>query len=76
MIGKSLRFQLNAGGKWSTFVIWAKNTFTLSRADCQRQYEPVLYGWKQGADHYWCGAREQGDVCLSISHASMISTPR
>ncbi|WP_297505581.1 site-specific DNA-methyltransferase [Ferrovum sp.] len=52
----------SAGGKWSTFVIWAKNTFTLGRADYQRQYEPILYGWKDGADHYWCGARDQGDV--------------
>lgn len=51
-----------AGGKWSTFVIWAKNTFTLGRSDYQRQYEPILYGWKQGTDHFWCGARDQGDV--------------
>jgi DNA modification methylase len=51
-----------AGGKWSTFVIWAKNTFTLGRADYQRQYEPILYGWKEGSDHYWCGAQDQGDV--------------
>ncbi len=51
-----------AGGHWSTFIIWAKNTFTLGRADYQRQYEPILYGWKEGADHYWCGARDQGDV--------------
>jgi DNA modification methylase len=53
-----------AGGHWSTFVIWAKNTFTLGRSDYQRQYEPILYGWKQGADHYWCGDRDQGDVWL------------
>ena len=52
----------DAGGKWSTFVIWAKNTFTLGRSDYQRQYEPILYGWKQGSDHFWCGARDQGDV--------------
>ena len=52
----------NAGGKWSTFLIWAKNTFTLGRADYQRQYEPILFGWKGDADHYWCGARDQGDV--------------
>jgi DNA modification methylase len=51
-----------AGGHWSTFVIWAKNTFTLGRSDYQRQYEPILYGWKEGVDHYWCGARDQGDV--------------
>jgi DNA modification methylase len=53
-----------AGGKWSTFVIWAKHTFTLGRADYQRQYEPILYGWPQGHDRYWCGARDQGDVWL------------
>jgi DNA modification methylase len=51
-----------AGGKWSTFVIWAKHTFTLGRSDYQRQYEPILYGWKDGTDRFWCGARDQGDV--------------
>jgi DNA modification methylase len=51
-----------AGGRWSTFVIWAKHTFTLGRSDYQRQYEPILYGWRDGHDHYWCGARDQGDV--------------
>jgi DNA modification methylase len=52
----------DAGGHWSTFVIWAKNTFTMGRSDYQRQYEPILYGWKEGSDHFWCGARDQGDV--------------
>ncbi len=51
-----------AGGKWSTFIIWAKNTFTLGRADYQRQYEPILYGWPEGAKRHWCGDRDQGDV--------------
>ena len=51
-----------SGGHWSTFVIWAKNTFTMGRSDYQRQYEPMLYGWREGAAHYWCGARDQGDV--------------
>ncbi len=51
-----------AGGHWSTFIIWAKNTFTMGRADYQRQYEPILYGWKEGTAHFWCGARNQGDV--------------
>jgi DNA modification methylase len=51
-----------AGGRWSTFVIWAKHSFTLGRSDYQRQYEPILYGWPEGHDHYWCGARDQGDL--------------
>jgi DNA modification methylase len=51
-----------AGGHWSTFIIWVKNTFTIGRANYQRQYETILYGWKEGTDHFWCGARDQGDV--------------
>jgi DNA modification methylase len=52
----------DAGGHWSTYIIWAKNTFTLGRSDYQRQYEPILYGWAAGKTRYWCGARDQGDV--------------
>ena len=51
-----------AGGHWSTFIIWAKNTFTMGRSDYQRQYEPILYGWREGVNHYWCRDRDQGDV--------------
>jgi DNA modification methylase len=51
-----------AGGHWSTFIIWAKNNFTLGRSDYQRQYEPILYGWRDKTSHYWCGDRDQGDV--------------
>ena len=54
---------VTAGGKWSTFIMWAKNTFTLGRADYQRQYEPILYGWRaDNKKHYWCGDRDQSDV--------------
>ena len=52
----------DAGGKWSTFIIWAKHTFSLGRSDYHRQYEPILYGWSDGGKHYWCGDRSQGDV--------------
>ena len=43
-------------------MIWAKDRFTLGRSDYQRQYEPMLYGWREGTDHFWCGARDQGDI--------------
>jgi DNA modification methylase len=52
----------DAGGHWSTFIIWAKNNFTLGRSDYQRQYEVILYGWQEGGSHYWRGGRDQGDV--------------
>ena len=53
-----------AGGHWSTFIIWGKNAFTLGRSDYQRQFETILYGWPEGSSHYWCGARDQGDLWL------------
>ena len=51
-----------AGGHWSDTIIWAKDRFVLGRADYQRQYEPIWYGWREGVDHHWCGDRDQGDV--------------
>jgi len=50
------------GAHWSDTIIWAKDRFTLGRADYQRQYEPIWYGWREGAKHHWCGDRDQGDV--------------
>jgi DNA modification methylase len=52
----------DAGGHWSTFLIWVKDTFTLGRSNYHRLYEPVLFGWKEGSPHYFCGARNLGDV--------------
>jgi len=51
-----------AGGYFSTYIIWAKQAFTLGRSDYHRQYEPILYGWRKEGGHFWCGARNQGDV--------------
>ena len=50
------------GFHWSCTVIWAKNQFTLSRADYHPQHEPILYGWPEGHKHSWCGRRDQGTV--------------
>jgi DNA modification methylase len=65
----------DAGGHWSTFLIWAKHHFTLGRSDYQRMYEPILYGWRKGADHFWCGARDQGDVWFIKRPASSREHP-
>jgi len=50
------------GGHWSDTIIWAKDRFVLGRADYRRMYEPLWYGWREGAEHHWCGDRDQGDV--------------
>ena len=53
---------LDCGGHFSTFIIWVKNHFTIGRANYQRQYEPILYGWFEGTSHYWSGIRTLADV--------------
>jgi len=51
------------GGHWQSFIIWVKNTFTLSRSDWQNQYEPILYGWNGDlVNHYFAGMRDEGNV--------------
>ena len=52
----------DSGGYVSTHIVWAKNHYTLGWSDYHKQYEPILYGWKKGTDHYWCGARDQSDI--------------
>jgi DNA modification methylase len=51
-----------AGGHWSDTIIWGKDRFVLGRSDYQRQYEPIWYGWREGAKRYWAGARNQSDL--------------
>jgi DNA modification methylase len=50
------------GGHWSDTIIWAKDQFVVGRADYQRAYEAIWYGWREGAKHHWCGDRDQSDV--------------
>ena len=50
------------GAHWSDTIIWHKDRFVLGRADYQRAYEPIWFGWREGANHHWCGDRDQDDV--------------
>lgn len=43
-------------------LIWNKNTFVLGRQDYQWKHEPCLYGWKDGAAHYFVDDRTQSTV--------------
>ena len=47
---------------FSSMVIWAKNSLTLSRTDYQSQHEPCLYGWMKGGTHTFHGNRKQVSV--------------
>ena len=43
-------------------LIWRKNAATIGRQDYQWQHEPCLYGWKDGAAHYFTDDRTQSTV--------------
>ena len=43
-------------------LIWVKNALVLGRQDYQWRHEPCLYGWKDGAAHYFVDDRSQSTV--------------
>jgi len=43
-------------------LIWNKSSLVLSRQDYQWKHEPCLYGWKDGAGHYFIDDRKQTTV--------------
>ena len=43
-------------------LIWNKNMFNLGRSDYQWKHEPCLYGWKEGAAHYFIDDRTNSTV--------------
>lgn len=47
---------------FSSMIIWAKNSLTLSRTDYQSQHEPCLYGWVKDGSHTFYGDRKQTSV--------------
>ena len=51
-----------AGLKLSSCLIWVKNSLVLSRQDYHWRHEPILYGWKEGASHYFAEDRTQDTV--------------
>ena len=45
------------GWKIRENLIWVKNSFVMGRQDYQWKHEPCLYGWKEGAAHYFIDMR-------------------
>lgn len=43
-------------------LVWVKNALVLGRQDYQWRHEPCLYGWKDGASHYFIEDRSQSTV--------------
>ena len=43
-------------------LIWVKNNHVLGRCDYNYKHEPILYGWKEGAGHYFANGFFQTSV--------------
>jgi site-specific DNA-methyltransferase (adenine-specific) len=43
-------------------LIWVKNAMVMGRQDYQWKHEPCLYGWKEGAAHYFTNERTHTTV--------------
>lgn len=52
----------DAGFLTKQCIIWVKNSLVLGRQDYQWRHEPILYGWKDGAAHYFVDDRAQTTV--------------
>ena len=43
-------------------LIWLKSSLVMGRQDYQWKHEPCLYGWIEGASHFWNSDRKQTTV--------------
>lgn len=67
----------SSGHHWSATLIWAKDSLVMSPQDYHHQYEPVWYGWREGAPHLKLEDRKQSDLWeiprpkRSVEHPTM-----
>lgn len=53
---------IDAGILLKQNLIWVKNNIVLGRQDYQNKHESCLYGWKEGAAHYFTNERTHTTV--------------
>lgn len=52
----------DVGWKVRQCLIWLKSCLVMGRQDYQWKHEPCLYGWTEGAAHYWSSDRKQTTI--------------
>lgn len=61
--GLAVRMAVNASGlRVRQCLIWVKNSIVMGRQDYHWKHEPILYGWKDGAAHYFVNDRTQSTI--------------
>lgn len=62
-VGGAFRQATNeALGKVRQMLVWNKNSFTMGHQDYQWKHEACIYGWTDGATHYFVDDRTQATV--------------
>jgi DNA modification methylase len=70
----------NAGLLLKQNLIWVKNSLVLGRQDYQWMHEPCLYGWRDGAAHYFTPSMtlstvmEQGELDIDAMTKDELKT--
>jgi DNA modification methylase len=52
----------DVGWKIRQCLVWVKSVLVMGRQDYQWKHEPCLYGWTDGASHFWNSDRKQTTV--------------
>lgn len=52
----------HSGFKPAEIIIWVKDQFAFGRQDYHWRHEPIIYGWKEGAGHYFLDDHTQDTV--------------
>jgi len=52
----------NSGLLLKQYLVWVKNSMVIGRQDYQWKHELCLYGWKEGAAHYFTNERNHTTV--------------
>ena len=61
--GLAVRMAVNESGlRVRQCLIWVKNSIVMGRQDYHWKHEPILYGWKDGAAHYFVNDRTQSTI--------------
>lgn len=54
-------------------LIWNKNAMILGHCDYQWKHEPIIYGWKPGAIHYFTNSRVDNTVIEDAPNVNKMS---
>lgn len=54
-------------------LVWNKNRMALGHCDYQWKHEPIIYGWKEGAAHYFTNSRIEYTVIEDAPNINKMS---